>query len=131
MTDEFKQHMSEMMSGENNPQFGVVWDDERREKMSNTRIERIASGEIVVDTEHLRTKEACKKISDKAKKRFKDKSNHPMFGRSHSEETKKKMSQANKGRIPWNKGKKINFKRVVIDHSFFLKLLDGSHLVSL
>lgn len=24
-----------------------------------------------------------------------------------------------------------NFKRVVIDHSFFLKLLDGSHLVSL
>ena len=99
------------MSGENNPQFGAVWSDERRKKLSKTRKERIASGDIVVNTEHLHTKESNKKISDKAKKRFKDKSNHPMFGRSHSEETKKKMSQANKGRIPWNKGKNIKLQK--------------------
>ena len=102
--------MSKLMSGENNHQFGAVWTDERREKLSKTRRERIASGEIVVNTEHLRTEEARKKISDKAKERFKDKSNHPMFGRSQSEEAKKKMSQANKGRIPWNKGKKMKIK---------------------
>lgn len=30
--------------------------------------------------------------------------NHPMFGKHHSEETKKKMREANKGQIPWCKG---------------------------
>lgn len=29
----------------------------------------------------------------------------PMLGKRHSEESKKKMSESKKGRIPWNKGK--------------------------
>lgn len=33
--------------------------------------------------------------------------NNPRLGRRHSEESKKKMSLGNQGRIPWNKGKKM------------------------
>ena len=32
--------------------------------------------------------------------------NHPMYGKSHSEETRKKISQSLKGKISWMKGKK-------------------------
>ena len=35
------------------------------------------------------------------------KENHPMFGKHHTEEAKKKMSIAHKGQISWNKGKKL------------------------
>ena len=34
--------------------------------------------------------------------------NHPMFGKKHSEETKKKMSNSHKGQIPPNKGKPMS-----------------------
>jgi len=67
----------------------------------------------------------CKYCGKKAKHQFKDKSwccskhhnqcptmrkkrtgeNHPLFGKKHSKETIKKMSQAKKGKTPWNKGK--------------------------
>jgi len=39
------------------------------------------------------TKEHCNKISISAKNRLKDKSNHPMFGKHHSEETKRKICE--------------------------------------
>lgn len=32
--------------------------------------------------------------------------NNSFFGKTHSEESLKKMSAAKKGKIPWNKGKK-------------------------
>lgn len=32
--------------------------------------------------------------------------NHPMYGKKHSDEARRKMSIANKGRTPWNKGLK-------------------------
>lgn len=37
----------------------------------------------------------------------KDKSgnNHPMYGKTHTEESRKKISDAHKGKEPWNKGK--------------------------
>jgi len=51
----------------------------------------------------------CKEklISEKAKERFKNQENHPNFGKKCSEETRKKMSEAKKGRVPWNKNLKI------------------------
>ena len=36
---------------------------------------------------------------------FKKGKDNPMFGKHHSEETRKKMSEARKGQIPWIKGK--------------------------
>lgn len=35
--------------------------------------------------------------------------NHPMYGKHHTEESKKKMSEKNINRIPWNKNKKDCF----------------------
>lgn len=43
-------------------------------------------------------KKTLSKISKKAKDRLKNKNNHPMFGRKHSSESKKKMSHAHKNR---------------------------------
>lgn len=34
--------------------------------------------------------------------------NHPMFGKHHSKETKKKLSAANKGQISWTKGRPLS-----------------------
>jgi hypothetical protein len=44
------------------------------------------------------------KLSLAAKKRFKDgPESHPMFGKHHTEESKKQISKNKKGNIPWNK----------------------------
>jgi len=57
--------------------------------------------------------ELSKKYYNASKRRFghwsetQDKSgkNHPMFGKTHTEETRKKMSLSRIGQNPWNKGK--------------------------
>jgi len=36
-----------------------------------------------------------------------------MYGKKHSKESRKKMSESIKGRIPWNKGKKRSFKKLL------------------
>lgn len=75
------------------------------------------------------SKETKEKISKKLSERFKDKNNHPMYMKHHTEESKmkmserlkgrtspnkdnkmseearKKLSEAHKGKTPWNKGK--------------------------
>jgi len=67
-----------------------------------------------------KSKEHCKKISINAKERYKNIKNHHMYGKKHSEETKKKMSIAKTG-IPMStkikqkisntlKGKKLSIE---------------------
>lgn len=46
--------------------------------------------------------ESKAKISIKAKERLKDKENNPMYGRNHSEETKKNISEFKKGKFTGN-----------------------------
>lgn len=107
LTKEYKSMLSERLSGSGNGMFGKHHSEESRMKMSDTRKERIANGDIVVDTSKCHTEEANIKISEKAKERLSNPENHPMFGKHQSEETKRKISEAKKGRIPWNKGKKM------------------------
>jgi len=52
------------------------------------------------------TKETKRKLSELAKKRFSGHpERHPFFGKHHKAETLRKLSLALKGKIPWNKGK--------------------------
>lgn len=46
------------------------------------------------------------KISERAKERFKDPTNHPLYGKHHSEETRQKIKEANKGKPSPFKGVK-------------------------
>lgn len=86
--------------------------EETKKKMS---LSRRGSNNSMWGKSH--TKEAKLKISKARKENYSGK-NHPWYGKSHTEESKKKISRkhteefkqfiskTNKGRIPWNKGKK-------------------------
>jgi len=56
---------------------------------------------------YIRTKEIRKKNSESAKERYKN-HKHPMLGRKHTDEAKKKVSIANKGNVSPMKGKHHN-----------------------
>ncbi len=70
---------------------GRRWSKAVRKRMSLGSIGKILSNE---------TK---KKISMKVKGK-----NNPMFGKTHSVTAKRKISLSKKGKIPWNKGLKLN-----------------------
>lgn len=100
LSEEHKQKISDANIGCKNGMFGKTHSEEARRKISEAR-----KGKNF----HLGWKpneEQRLKISEKAKNRLSDKTNHPMYGKQQSDETKRKISGANKGRIPWNKGKK-------------------------
>ena len=62
--------------------------------------------------EYEKAKIALSEAQSKAKKEmFKDKENHPMFGKTHSEEAKEKMSRAKKGKPSPQKGKPLSDKQ--------------------
>lgn len=73
-------------------------------KISQTRLQRIANGEIKMDISYLHTPEVRAKISIAAKERLADKKNHPMYGKRQSEESRQKNSLAQRGRHWWNDG---------------------------
>lgn len=81
-----------------NSMLGRHHSDESKAKMSQTRKERIASGDIVVDNSACHTPEVYAKISAKAKERLQDKTKCPMYGKHHTEEAKAKISAANSGK---------------------------------
>ena len=84
--------------------FGKSMPEEVKNKISQTRLQRIANGEIKVDTSCLHTPEVRAKISIANKKRLADKKNHPMYGKHQSEESRKKNSLSQRGRNWWNDG---------------------------
>ena len=65
--------------------IGKVLSTETKEKIRNSLL-----GQTLTD-------ERKRKISKKVKERLLDKTNHSMYGKSHSEETKQKMSLAQRG----------------------------------
>jgi hypothetical protein len=53
------------------------------------------------------SKEVLKQMSDSHKGKMIGEDNH-FYNKKHSEETKSKISLSNKGKTPWNKGKKLS-----------------------
>ena len=49
----------------------------------------------------------CRRLSEIAKERFKDPRNHPMYGKKHTEESKRKMSETKKRRRRERRGDSI------------------------
>lgn len=77
---------------------------ENQKKVARKTI-KIAQSKIN-DFTKLENLERMKKCSEKALKILKEKYPEGTFkNKSHSDETKKKMSDVKKGRVPWNKGK--------------------------
>ena len=60
---------------------------------------------------HNLSQEARNKISKKAKQRYSDPTKNPMYGKTHTEEARKKMREKKIGYTPWNKGKKYSKER--------------------
>ena len=80
--------------------LGVSMTEETRQKLSNSLKGRKVWNKGV---KNCYSKETVKKISNSLKGRFKGK-NSPSYGRKFSEDQKRKISKAQIGKIPWNKG---------------------------
>ena len=99
-----REHHSLHNADEGNFWFGKSMPEEVKNKISHTRLQKIANGEIKVDTSGLHTPEVRSKISIANKKRLADKNNHPMYGKHQSEESHQKNSLAHIGKHWWNDG---------------------------
>ena len=123
LSDATKQKISQAltgkMAGENNPRYGKPVSDETREKirqaninpseetrekMRRARLGTKASDETKQKLREARknqprqphSEETKKKLSEIAKERFKDTQNCPMFGKNHTEESKKKIGDGHR-----------------------------------
>lgn len=79
--------MSKAFSGEGNPRYGCTLSEEIKEKQRNS-----------IKKTHKEHPEILKQHSEFMKNLFKDKNNHPMYGKHHTDEAKKKISEKAKGR---------------------------------
>ena len=99
-----REHHNLHSAGEGNFWFGKSMPEEVKNKISQTRLQRIANGEIKMDISYLHTPEVRAKISIATKKQLADKKNHPMYGKHQSEESRQKNSLSQRGRHWWNDG---------------------------
>lgn len=104
LSDETKQKISEankgLLTGEKNPMHGVSPRERMDEDTYNSWLEqtivRVSSEEF---KEKMRKINTGKKYSDEVnKKKGRQGSEHPMFGKHHTEETKEKIRQGNLGK---------------------------------
>ena len=123
MSIEEKEKLSENMKGEKNPNFGNRWNDEQRLKASKKMKEKIMRGdynsincmkgktfEEIYGEE--KAKEIKKKLSVSSSKRIGEKNS--FYGKHHSEESKKKMSEKRKGIKPVTR-KKVLYNGIVYE----------------
>ena len=96
-TEELREEWGKKYSGENNPNFGNHMSEEHKKKISELRRgaspseetrQKLSASQKARWTEDQK-EEWSKKISGE---------NHPMFGKRHSDESKKKNSESHKGK---------------------------------
>lgn len=114
MSKEEKENLSKKLMGENNPNFGNRWSEEQRlkasERMKNSKTSFMYNlkGKTF---EEVYGEEKAKKIKEKlsniASQRVGEKNS--FYGKRHSEETKKLLSEKRKGVKSVN-GKKVSYK---------------------
>lgn len=98
----------ESLKGNTNPNYGKRWSDEKKKSFSVSQ-KITMSNEVV--RKKLRKPKACSENMGKADKSGK---NNPFYGKSHSDEVKKKISEFRKGKKPSNT-RKIEIDGVVYE----------------
>ena len=119
MAKEEKDKISERMKGEKNPNYGNKWSNEMRERASNFWREYYQKHtpfflgktfeEIFGEEEAKKKKE---RMSEIGKQKTGDK--NPFYGKHHSDETKKLISEKHKGSKPTN-AKKVSYNGVIYE----------------
>ena len=90
-TDEVKQKISESLKGENNPMYGKHLSDEAKKKISDANKKHWQDPEYLKKMQN-RPKQCGDKNGMYGDHRFAGE-NNPMYGKKHSEETRKKMRE--------------------------------------
>lgn len=100
-SDVTRQKMSEshigVQAGINNPAWGVPKSAETKKKISDTQMERFKNKENHPMFGKHHSQDAKNKMSESLKGKYAG-SNHPFFGQTHSEEERKKISQCRGGK---------------------------------
>lgn len=94
--DHHKMHSINFV-GVRNPMAGKNHSQESREKISRTRLERIAQGLIKPRRGFRQSEETCEKISQKAKERYADRTKHPLFRKDIWDDEAKIVEEMKKG----------------------------------
>lgn len=138
-SDEERKIRSERMSGENNhmygktgelsPNYGVKFSEEHKRKIAEANIGKKIS------------KETRDKLSKSQKERYKNKENHPMFGRKHRQESIDNMilhRRSYKGKDNPNYGKHCVSRKKVMQLtktfefvSFYDSILEASRITEI
>ena len=95
--DHMKMHGIMNCAGDGNPMYGMRHSQESREKISRTRLERIAQGLIKPRRGFRQSEETCEKISQKAKERYVDRTKHPLFRKDIWDDEAKIVEEMKRG----------------------------------
>jgi len=128
MSPEERKLLSDKMIGEANPNYGNKWNEEQRKAMQSRMLEYYERHTIYnkgKTWEELvgedRAKEIKSMLSEQASKKIG--ASNAFYGKHHTEGTKKKISQANKGRKP------VNTKKVKIGNVIYEGLVEASKAI--
>lgn len=114
-----KEAYSQKMRGRGNPNFGNKWTDEQKEDISRKLKEYYKHNDNFIKGktfEEAFGEEKAKQIKEILSKCASEKvgEKNPFYGKHHSEETKKKISEARKGSVPPN-AKKVEYNGIIYE----------------